>query len=168
MKRYVIITYKHGICELLYELPNLKILENIKKVSQLHRINSTAHSPVPNPPAKIKSPQILTKNLWKTEIPFFPLSPKWTQAPHAPPERKGPLKGDFWGKSTVTPVKLFCIVMLINISKNWLSRSWDKKLQIGPKLSICHKQGFFYKIWFMLLYRHITPSHAKKIKKCLE
>ena len=43
MKRCAIITYKHGMYELLNELPNdlrlnLRKSENIRKVSKLHRL----------------------------------------------------------------------------------------------------------------------------------
>ena len=41
VKRWAIITYKHGIYELPHELPNdlrLRILGNIRKVSKIHRM----------------------------------------------------------------------------------------------------------------------------------
>ena len=41
VKRWAIITYKHGICELPHELLNdlrLRKVENVMKVLQLHRI----------------------------------------------------------------------------------------------------------------------------------
>ena len=53
VKQWGIITYKHGIYELLHELPNdlrlkdLRKLGNIRKVSKLHRM--IAQCPVPPP-----------------------------------------------------------------------------------------------------------------------
>ena len=39
VKRWAIITYKHGIYELPHELPNdLRKLGNVRKVSKLHRM----------------------------------------------------------------------------------------------------------------------------------
>ena len=41
LKRYAIITYKYGICDLPHELPKdlgLRKLKNITKVSKLHRM----------------------------------------------------------------------------------------------------------------------------------
>ena len=46
VKRYAIITYKHGIYVLPYELPNsLRKLVNISKVSKLHSM--IPHCPAP-------------------------------------------------------------------------------------------------------------------------
>ena len=50
VKRWAIITYKHGIYELPHKLPNdlrLRKLGNIRKLSKLHRM--IAQRPVPLP-----------------------------------------------------------------------------------------------------------------------
>ena len=54
VKRCAIITYKHGIYELPYELPNdlrLRKLENIRKLSKPHRM--IAQCPAPPPKWKL-------------------------------------------------------------------------------------------------------------------
>ena len=54
MKRWAVITYKHGINELLHELPNdliLRRLGNIGKLSKSHRM--IAQCPVPPPKWKL-------------------------------------------------------------------------------------------------------------------
>ena len=69
-----LITYKHDIHELLYELPNefrLRILE-IRKY-QKTVLTSQNDSLVPSLPAKMKVLSILEENSWKTEIKLFPL-----------------------------------------------------------------------------------------------
>ena len=80
VKRWAIISYKHGIYELSHELPNdlrlrklrdLRKLGNFKKVPKLHRI--IAQCPVP-PQKKMKALPILAENSWKTDIKLFPLS----------------------------------------------------------------------------------------------
>ena len=63
VKRWAIITYKHGIYELSHELPNnlrLGKLGDIRKVPKLHRM--IAQSPAPSPlPAKINALLLLAK-----------------------------------------------------------------------------------------------------------
>ena len=80
VKRWAIISYKHGIYELSHELPNdlrlrklrdLRKLGNIRKVPKLHRI--ITQCPVP-PKKKMKALPILAENSWKTDIKLFPLS----------------------------------------------------------------------------------------------
>ena len=67
VKRCAIITYKHGIYELSHALPNglrLRKLENIRKVSKLHRI--------PSLPVKMKIFLIKAKKFRKIAIKPFP------------------------------------------------------------------------------------------------
>ena len=67
VKRCAIITYKHGVYELLHALPNglrLRKLENIRKVSKLHRI--------PSLPVKMKIFLIKAKKFRKIAIKPFP------------------------------------------------------------------------------------------------
>ena len=65
VKRWAIITYKHGIYELPHELPNdlrfIRRLRNIRKVSKLHRM--IAQPPVPL--AKMIALPILAENSCK-------------------------------------------------------------------------------------------------------
>ena len=67
VKRCAIITYKHGVYELPHALPNglrLRKLENIRKVSKLHRI--------PSLPVKMKIFLIKAKKFRKIAIKPFP------------------------------------------------------------------------------------------------
>ena len=81
VKRWAIISYKHGIYELSHELPknlrlrklrDLRKLGNIRKVPKLHRI--IAQCPVPPQKKKMKALPILAENSWKTDIKLFLLS----------------------------------------------------------------------------------------------
>ena len=50
VKQSIITSNKHGICELPHELPNnlrLRILQNIRKVSKLHRMIASCLAPLP-------------------------------------------------------------------------------------------------------------------------
>ena len=70
VKRWAIITYKHGIYELPHELPNnlrLRKSGDIRKVPKLHRM--IAQSPVP--PAKIKALSPLAKKSRRIAIKPF-------------------------------------------------------------------------------------------------
>ena len=68
VKRWGIITYKHGIYELSHEFPNdlrLRILAHYQ-MSWNYRL-------VPSPHAKLQFLPILAENVWKIEINLFPL-----------------------------------------------------------------------------------------------
>ena len=75
VKRWTIITYKHGIYELLHELPNDLRL----RISEDYEISGNClnfiefHSLVPSLPAKMNVLLILVENSRKTEIGHFPL-----------------------------------------------------------------------------------------------
>ena len=74
VKRCAIITYVHGICELLHELPNglrLRILENQKTSGNC--LNPIEDSSLPSPLDKLTALLTLEENAWKMEIKFFPL-----------------------------------------------------------------------------------------------
>ena len=58
VKRWVIITYKHGIYKFPHNLPN--------------ELTSQNDSPAPSLPAKLKILLMQAKNYWKTEIKLFP------------------------------------------------------------------------------------------------
>ena len=74
VKRWAIITYKHGIYELPHELPNdvrLGTWGNKEISGKCQRIMDD--SLVPSPSAKMKVLLILAKNSRKAEIKFSPL-----------------------------------------------------------------------------------------------
>ena len=74
VERCAIIIYKHGIYELLHELPNqilgkgLRKLGNIRKVSKPSRMIGQCLAP----PAEMKILLILAKNFRKIAIKLFP------------------------------------------------------------------------------------------------
>ena len=72
VKRYMIITYKHGIFELKNDL-RLRNLENYEISGKC--LNPTewwiAQYPLPSDPAKMKILLIVAKNYWKAEIKLF-------------------------------------------------------------------------------------------------
>ena len=77
VKRWAIVTYKHGIYELPHELRNdlrLRKLGNIRKVSKLHRMIAQC----PALPGKIKILLVLAKELRNIAIKQFP----WCVIPH--------------------------------------------------------------------------------------
>ena len=69
VKRWAIITYKHGIYELPHELPNDLRLRINKRLIKLDKNDILVSSL----PAQIKALLILAENFWKTEIKLFPM-----------------------------------------------------------------------------------------------
>ena len=73
VKRWAIITYKHGIYELRHELPSdLRVTSQEIRKYQESVLTPQNDSPVPSLPAKMKILLILAKNSGKTEIKLFP------------------------------------------------------------------------------------------------
>ena len=73
VKRWAIITYKHGIYDLPHELPSdLRITSQEIRKYQESVVTPQNDSLVPSPPAKMKILLILAKNSGKREMKLLP------------------------------------------------------------------------------------------------
>ena len=73
VKRWAVITYKHGIYKLPHELPSdLRVTSQEIRKYQESVLTSQNDSLAPSPPAKMKILLILAKNSGKTEMKLLP------------------------------------------------------------------------------------------------